>query len=247
MHADSLKTAQPSAALALLEIVGRGGNDLVDGGLPVVGRRVRRGQKLFREGERMQAIYVVRVGTFKASVARDEGGEQVTCFPIAGDLLGFDALAGGVHTTTVTALEDGEVCPIPLDRLVDPSQSHAGKLVRRMFELASAELAREERMMLVVANGHSAARVASFLLHLSQRLVERGYSPAEFELRMSRAEIGSWLGLAAETVSRHLTAFMRRGWIEVRQRRVRLLSFEQLQQVCHDASVRRHRAPRLEK
>lgn len=245
MHPDSLRPAQPSAALALLEMVGRTGTERVDGALPVVGRRVRRGQKLFREGERLQAIYVVRAGTFKSSLARDEGGEQVTCFPMAGDLLGFDALAGGVHPTTATALEDGEVCPITLDRLVDPTQAHAAKLVRRMFELASAELAREERMMLMIANGHSAARVATFLLHLSRRLLERGYSPAEFELRMSRAEIGNWLGLAAETVSRHLTEFMRQGWIEVHQRRVRLLSFEQLQQVCQDAAVRRHRAPRL--
>ncbi|MES2481866.1 MAG: helix-turn-helix domain-containing protein, partial [Pseudomonadota bacterium] len=230
MHADSLRSAQPSAALALLDMVGRAGSELVDGALPVVGRRVRRGQKLFREGERLQAIYVVRAGTFKSSLGRDEGGEQVTCFPIAGDLLGFDALAGGIHPTTATALEDGEVFPIPMDRLADPTQAHTAKLVQKMFELASAELAREERMMLVVANGNSAARVASFLLHLSQRLLERGYSPAEFELRMSRSEIGNWLGLAAETVSRHLTAFRRQGWIEVHQRRVCLLSFERLQQ-----------------
>ncbi|MBI5278031.1 MAG: helix-turn-helix domain-containing protein [Burkholderiales bacterium] len=185
-------------------------------------RRVRKGQALCREGDPFHFMYAVRCGTFKAAAAKRDGGEQVTAFHLPGELMGFDAASVQRHPTTLTAIEDSEVCCVPYSQLSDAS-GELRTLRTRLVQLASTELVRDHQLLMLISNTHTEARVAAFLLGMSKRMQERGYSPSEFLLRMTRAEIGSYLGTTLETVSRCLSAFARRGFITVRKRRIQLL------------------------
>lgn len=190
-------------------------------------RRVKKGQPVFRQGERFLFMYAVRCGTLKSTLTMKNGCDQVTAFHLPGELLGFDAIASGRHPTSLTALEDAEVCAIPYSQLADAS-AELRTLRLEVMRLAGAELVREQRLLALIANTHSEERVAAFLLNLSQRMEERGFSASEFLLRMTRAEIGSYLGTTLETVSRSLSAFARRGFIKVRRRRIHIVDTESL-------------------
>lgn len=185
-------------------------------------RRVRAGQVVYREGDRFEFMYAVRSGTFKTSLMLADGREQVSGFYMAGELMGLDALADGAHASTATAMEDAEVCSIPYVHLSEVAVASAGMqhLVARMM---SREIVREQSLMLLLGGMNAEQRLSAFLLDQSRRLNSRGYSPSEFHLRMSRAEIGSYLGVTLETVSRTFSAFHRQGLIEVDQRHVRII------------------------
>lgn len=195
-------------------------------------RRVRKDHVLFHQGEALRFLYVVHFGCVKTSQCLGDGRERVTGFHFPGDLLGLDAMAACAHTTTATALEDAEVCAIPYDALLALESESKGKLRRRIHEKFGAEMQRERRLLSIMANTLSEPRVAAFLLMIAQRMSERGYSATEFNLRMSRAEMGSYLGLTLETVSRALGALSHRGWIDVRNRNVRINDAASLQRLC---------------
>jgi CRP/FNR family transcriptional regulator len=198
-------------------------------------RRVKRGQHLYYQGDSLQFLYAVRVGCFKSAMTLADGREHVTAFAFAGEMLGFDALAGEMHTASAVALEDSEVCAIPYDTLLTQTSDSHGTLRRRMHRMLGAEMLREHYLMTLLANTNSEPRVAAFLLLVAQHLRQRGYSASEFVLRMSRAEIGSYLGLTLETVSRALSAFAHRGWLDVRKRRVAIADPQALAQLCETA------------
>lgn len=198
-------------------------------------RRVRAGQDLVRQGDTFQWLYAVRFGSFKTSLALRNGREQVTGFSFSGDLIGFDGFATSEHACTATALEDSEVCSIPIDALLALPGDEKGHLRRRVHQMISAEMLREQYLMTLVANTQSEPRVAAFLVLLSRRMRERGYSGVEFNLRMSRADIGSYMGLTLETVSRTLSSFADRGWIEVRKKKIHLLQLHKLAGLCEEA------------
>jgi CRP/FNR family transcriptional regulator, anaerobic regulatory protein len=197
------------------------------GQLTIGRRRVRKGQTVFRQGERFLFMYAVRFGTLKSTLTMKSGCEQVTAFHLPGELLGFDAMGSGKHPTTLSALEDTEVCAIPYLQLVDAA-AELRSLRMGVMQMAGAELVREQRLLALIANSHSEERVAAFLLNLSQRMKERGFSSTEFLLRMTRAEIGSYLGTTLETVSRSLSAFARRGYINVRRRKIQLVDTDSM-------------------
>lgn len=190
-------------------------------------RRMRKGQKIFREGDGFQFIYAVRMGTVKTTVALHDGHEQVTSFHLPGDLVGFDGVADGSHPTTATALDNAEVCAIPYIQLMEAC-GDVKPLRYRVAQLMALQLVRDFRSLKLVAGRGSEQRVAGFLLQMSGWMKDRGYSAREFQLRMSRADIGSYLGTALETVSRTLSAFARRGFITVRHRRIELLQPQEL-------------------
>ncbi|GAB3773016.1 fumarate/nitrate reduction transcriptional regulator Fnr [Ramlibacter monticola] len=190
-------------------------------------RRVRKGQALYREGERFLFLYAVRFGTFKSTAMLNSGSDQVTGFHLPGDVMGFDATVSNRHPTTATALEDAEACALPYSQLTDACAEERS-LRMQMLRLAGAELVRDQRLLALIAHTHSEQRVAAFLLSLSQRMRERGFSPSDFLLRMTRAEIGSYLGTTLETVSRSLSAFARRGFITVRRRQIHLADLDAL-------------------
>lgn len=185
-------------------------------------RRIKAGEVLYREGQTFQSIYAVRSGTFKSSLMLADGREQVCGFYMAGELLGLDGIAHSKHPGTAQALEDTEVCALPYAQLSQMA-GESPALQQVLGRLMSREIVREHSLMLLLGSMNAEERLAAFLLNLSQRMAARGYSPREFHLRMSRAEIGSYLGLKLETVSRTFSAFQQQRLLDVDKRHVRIL------------------------
>jgi CRP/FNR family transcriptional regulator, anaerobic regulatory protein len=162
--------------------------------LVFVRRPVKRGEHLFRVGEPFDSLYAARSGFFKTKLLLEDGREQVTGFHMAGELMGMDGIGTERHTCDAVALEDSEVCVIPFERLEVLSREMEA-LQRHFHKVMSREIVREHGVMLLLGSMRAEERLAAFLLNLSQRLSTRGYSPSEFILRMTREEIGSYLGL----------------------------------------------------
>jgi CRP/FNR family transcriptional regulator, anaerobic regulatory protein len=196
-------------------------------GLMFARRRVLAGQTLYREGDRFQFIYAVRSGTLKSSLMLADGREQVSGFHIAGELVGMDGVARGVHASATTALEDTEICAIPYAHLTDLGTGAAG-VHHVISRLMSREILREGSLMMLLGSMNADERLAAFLLNLSQRFSARGYSEREFHLRMSRAEIGSYLGMKLETVSRTFSALQQERLLEVDKRHIRIVDLDAL-------------------
>jgi CRP/FNR family transcriptional regulator len=190
-------------------------------------RKVKASQTLYREGDRFQFIYAVRSGTFKSSLLLADGREQVSSFYMAGEVMGLDGVAHGTHASSATALEDTEVCVIPYAQLTELAADNSG-MQHMINRLMSCEIVQEHSLMLLLGSMNAEERLAAFLLNQSQRLKARGYSASEFHLRMSRAEIGSYLGTTLETVSRTFSAFQQQHLLEVDKRYVRLIDLDGL-------------------
>ena len=190
-------------------------------------RRVLTGQTLYREGDGFQFIYAVRSGTFKSSLMLSDGREQVSGFYMAGELMGLDGVAHGAHASSTTALEDAEICTIPYAHFASVAASNPG-MQHVVSRLMSREIVREHSLMVLLGSMNAEERLAAFLLNLSQRLKARGYSASEFHLRMSRAEIGSYLGMTLETVSRTFSAFQQQRLLEVDKRHIRITDLDGL-------------------
>jgi CRP/FNR family transcriptional regulator len=191
-------------------------------GLQFSRRKVKAGQALYRAGDGFHNIYAVRSGTFKSSLTLADGREQVSGFHMAGELMGLDGLAQGRHASSATALEDAELCSIPYAQLMELAAGSAG-LQMVVGRLMSREIVREHSLMVLLGSMNAEERLAAFLLNISQRMKARGYSPSEFHLRMTRAEIGSFLGMKLETVSRTFSAFQQQRLLEVDKRHIRIL------------------------
>ncbi len=200
-------------------------------------KSVKRGATLFRSGEKFVSLYAIRTGFFKTTVATDDGREQVTGFQMAGEIIGLDGIVNDKHSCDAVALEDAEVCVMPFDRLEELSRE-VNALQHHVHKIMSREIVREHGVMLLLGSMRAEERVAAFLLNLVKRLHARGFSRSELVLRMTREEIGSYLGLKLETVSRTFSKFVEEGIVEVRQRHLRILDADALQrivnpQVCH--------------
>jgi CRP/FNR family transcriptional regulator len=185
-------------------------------------RRAKRGEHLYRTGDGFASIYAVRSGFFKSNVHLEDGREQVTGFHMPGEILGLDGIGTERHSCNAVALEDSEVCAIPFARLEEMSRELRG-LQHQFHKVMSREIVRDQGVMMLLGTMRAEERLAAFLLNLSQRFVTRGYSPAEFHLRMTREEIGSYLGLKLETVSRIFSKLQAEGLIAVQQKRIRVL------------------------
>ena len=192
--------------------------------------KVKAGQALYHEGQSFRNIYAVRMGTFKSSLTLADGREQVSGFQMAGELMGLDGIANGAYASNSTALEDTEVCTIPYEQISGLAAASAS-MQQAVSRLMSREIVREHSLMMLLGSMNAEERLAAFLLNLSQRLKLRGYSASEFHLRMSRAEIGSYLGMKLETVSRTFSAFQQQGILEVDKRHIRILDAEALKRI----------------
>jgi len=182
-------------------------------------RRLGRSENLYRAGDEFSSLYAVRSGFFKTVQTIEDGREQVTGFHMAGEIMGMDGIGPEKHSSSAVALEDSEVCVIPYSRLVNLGHDMDG-LQRQFHKVMSREIAQEHSVMLLLGTMRAEERLAAFLLNLSQRFTARGYSPSEFNLRMTREEIGSYLGLKLETVSRAFSKFQEDGLISVHQKRI---------------------------
>ena len=163
-------------------------------------RKIKRQQHLYRSGDGFEAIYAIRAGSFKTDVILEDGRDQVTGFQMTGEVLGLDGISTERHSCNAIALEDSEVYVIPF-----------------------REIVRDHGVMMLLGSMRAEERLAAFLLNMSQRFTARGFSPSEFHLRMTRDEIGSYLGLKLETVSRAFSRFQEEGLVAVQQKHIRIL------------------------
>jgi CRP/FNR family transcriptional regulator len=202
-------------------------------------RKISRGDTLFRNGDKFGALYAIRTGFFKTCVSAEDGRDQVTGFQMAGEIIGLDGIVSDHHTCDAVALEDAEVCVMTFDRIEELSREISA-LQRHVHKIMSREIVRENGVMLLLGSMRAEERLAAFLLNLVQRLHARGFSQSELVLRMTREEIGSYLGLKLETVSRTFSKFADDGIVEVKQRHVRILNPDALKHIvnaptCHQA------------
>jgi CRP/FNR family transcriptional regulator, anaerobic regulatory protein len=193
-------------------------------------RKVRRGTLLFRSGERFTSLFAIRSGFFKSYVASEDGHAQVTGFQMAGEVLGLDGISTDYHTCNAIALEDAEVCLMPFNRLEELSREILS-LQRHLHKIMSREIVRENDILVLLGSMRSEARLAAFLLNLMARMHARGFSDSELVLRMTREEIGSYLGLKLETVSRVFSKLSVDGILEVDKRNIRILRNDLLRDI----------------
>ena len=194
-------------------------------------KRLRAGETLFHAGEPFTHLYFVKTGSLKTVVLLDDGREQVTGFHFAGDALGIDAISSPNHPSEAVALEDARVCAIPFTQLTRLSRriEHLQSYVQRLL---AREVVRDQGLMLLLGRMQAGERVAVFLRNLSHRFHARGYSAREFTLPMAREDIGNYLGLTLETVSRCFSRLKHTGVLHVDNRHIRILNLDALQRVA---------------
>ena len=193
-------------------------------------RRIKQGDRIYSSGDPFTSLYAIRIGFFKTCISSEDGREQVTGFQMAGEIIGLDGIVNDHHTCNAVALEDAEVCVMPFANVEELSREFP-VLQRHVHKIMSREIVRENGVMMLLGNMRAEERLATFLLNLVQRLHARGFSQSELVLRMTREEIGSFLGLKIETVSRTFSKFSEDGIIEVKQRYVRILDPDALKKI----------------
>jgi CRP/FNR family transcriptional regulator len=198
--------------------------------LSSIKRTYRRGDYLYRSGAKFASLYAIRTGFFKTQVLHEDGREQVTGFQMPGEIIGLDAISTDIHSCDAVALEDSEICELPFDRLEELSRQMP-TLQRHLHKIMSREIVRDQGIMLLLGSMRAEERLAAFLLNLSQRFAARGYSATAFRLRMTRQEIGSYLGLKLETVSRTLSSFQDIKLIAVHNKSIELLDLPHLRRL----------------
>ena len=199
----------------------------------IIGRRrkVPRDGHLYRVGDPFTNLYAIRLGHFKTHQIHPSGNQQITGFQMAGELLGMDAISTDRHHCNAVALEDSEVCEIPFSRL-ESLFGDMPTLLHHFHRMMSQEITREQSVMLLLGNMRAEQRFAAFLVNLASRYSVRGYSSTSFQLRMTREEIGNYLGLTIESISRLLSKFKKQGWIKVANRELELLDSVTLKAVA---------------
>ncbi|MCX7209443.1 MAG: fumarate/nitrate reduction transcriptional regulator Fnr [Burkholderiales bacterium] len=190
----------------------------------IIGRRrkIPKDGLLYRIDDTFTNLYAIRLGHFKTFQLTPNGEQQITGFQMAGELLGMDAISTDKHHCDAVALEDSEVCEIPFARLEELFGS-IPTLLHHFHRMMSQEITREQNVMLLLGNMRAEQRFAAFLVNLSARYAARGYSSTNFQLRMSREEIGNYLGLTIESISRLLSRFKKQSLLRVSNREIEIL------------------------
>jgi CRP/FNR family transcriptional regulator len=192
--------------------------------------RIEKGQPLFQHGTALDALFSLRTGSIKSQIVEASGQHQITGFYLPGEIVGLDGMLDGIHSSTAIAMEDSEVCVVKLED-IDEISRYVPSLQHQVRRLMSKEIARSHQVLLALGSMRSEQRLAAFLINLSQRLAALGYSSTDFIMRMSREEIGNYLGLTLETVSRLFSRFAREGVIRVNQREVKILDMAALNEL----------------
>jgi len=194
-------------------------------------RPIHKGEQLFQDGEKMQSLYAIRSGTFKTFTVNEQGEEQITGFHLAGDLLGFDAIAESEHPSFAKALETSMICEIPYNTL-DTLSNTMPKLKKQILRLMSVEIRSDQEMLTLLNRKNAEQRLATFIAALSERYHARGLSAQEFRLTMTRSDIGNYIGLTVETISRLFNRFHKSGMIKIEGKLVTILDAEKLVEVA---------------
>ena len=195
-------------------------------------KHVQRGEHVYRVGAPFQFLFAIRTGFFKTYELQEDGQEHITGFHMAGEIIGMDAISSDHNTCNAVALEDSEMCEIPFPQLEGLCREIPA-LQHQFHKMMSREIIRDHGIMMLLGGMRAEERLAAFLLNLSQRYAARGYSATEFHLRMTRAEIGHYLGMKLETVSRTLTKFQEQGLISVSNKHIELQDLVRLRQIMN--------------
>ncbi|MEM1189580.1 MAG: fumarate/nitrate reduction transcriptional regulator Fnr [Pseudomonadota bacterium] len=192
---------------------------------------LQKGQHLYREGDGFESVYAVRSGTLKAYQTTDDGREQVTGFYFPGEILGMDGIAKNSHASSARALDTAAVCEIPFTSL-EKLSADLPHLQRHFFQLMSREIADDQQLITLLSKSSADERVAALLLSISSRNARRQLSATQFRLSMSRVDIGNYLGLTVETVSRVFSRMQKMSVLQVENKEIEILDLEALQKMA---------------
>ncbi|MEE4660109.1 MAG: fumarate/nitrate reduction transcriptional regulator Fnr [Halieaceae bacterium] len=195
------------------------------------GKPLQKGQHLYRESDGFESVYAVRSGTLKAYQTTDDGREQVTGFYFPGEILGMDGIANNAHASSARALETAAVCEIPFSSLEKLSASMP-HLQRHFFQLMSREIAEDQQLITLLSKSSADERVAALLLSISSRNARRRLSATQFRLSMSRVDIGNYLGLTVETVSRVFSRMQKLEILQVENKEIEILDLDALREMA---------------
>ena len=205
---------------------------------PYMQRRRKRGEYLFRTGDTFHSLYVLNAGFVKTCYTSEDGREQITGLHLRGDILGLDAVATGTCGCDAIALDSCDVLALRYDVVIECGQRNP-ELVRELYQAFSTEIRSNRDLLLSMCSLPAAARVAAFLLEMSRRFASRGFSATQLQLRLTREEIGSMLGLKLETVSRAFSRFAELGLITVCLREIVLLDRDGLLSIIAQPAERK--------
>ena len=191
---------------------------------------VKRGRRLYESGDPINAIYSIMAGTFKTCTVTEKGEEQVMGFYMRGAIMGLDAMATGHYSATTVAIEDSQVCIVTAECLEEHCQKDMN-VAKRIHAAMAKEINSRQRMMIMLGSKTAEERVASFLIELAATYASLGFSSLDMNLVMTRDEIGSYLGLSLETVSRILSIFQDRRLLTVNQKHIRILDIAALERL----------------
>ena len=193
---------------------------------------LQKNQHLYREGDDFQSVYAVRSGTLKAYKTTDDGKEQVTGFYFPGEILGMDGISNNAHASSAKALETAAICEIPFTSL-EKLSSLMPSLQRHFFQLMSREITEDQQLITLLSKNSADERVASLMLSISSRYARRKLSATQFRLPMSRVDIGNYLGLTVETVSRVFSRMQKMDILQVDNKEIRILDVPGLQKMAN--------------
>lgn len=193
-------------------------------------RPLKKGDLLFHQGEEFQSVFAVRTGTLKTYKITNSGEEQITGFYCPSELVGLSGIDTQHYPVSAKALETTTVCEIPFSHLENLSEQ-IPSLKHQIFKVMSRKICDDQQMMVLLGKKNADEKVASFLMNLSGRFKRRGYSATAFRLAMSRGEIGNYLGLAVETVSRVVTRFQKNGLINVDGKEITIADLPEMQKL----------------
>jgi CRP/FNR family transcriptional regulator len=199
-------------------------------------RKLKKGEFIYQMGEPLSSLYAIRSGSAKTCEISATGDVQITGFHLSGELLGVDGISADRHHCDAVALESTEVCEIPFNKLEELAHDIPG-LQHQLFKILSREIVHDGELLLMLGKMNAEERLAACMLSFSHRFEQLGFSGAEFKLSMSRQDLGDYLGLALETVSRLFSRFQEEGMLEVDGRRIRILDMVRLSSLAGAGAV----------
>ena len=193
---------------------------------------LQKNQHLYRESDDFQSVYAVRSGTLKAYKTTDDGREQVTGFYFPGEILGMDGISKNTHASSAKALETSAVCEIPFTSL-EKLSAMMPSLQRHFFQLMSREITEDQQLITLLSKNSADERVAALMISISTRNARRKLSSTQFRLPMSRVDIGNYLGLTVETVSRVFSRMQKLDVLQVDNKEIEILDLEGLRKMAN--------------
>ncbi|MGP1946918.1 MAG: FNR family transcription factor [Arsenophonus sp. NC-PG7-MAG3] len=196
---------------------------------------IQKGHTLFKAGDELKLLYGIRSGTIKSYSLTEEGDEQITDFHLAGDLVGFDAIINNKYLRFAQAIETSMICEIPFEILNDLS-GKIPNLRQQIMRLMSSEIKDNQEMILLLSKKNAEERLAAFIYNLSRRFAQRGFSAKELRLTMTRGDIGNYLGLTVETISRLLGRFQKTNTLSVKGKYITINDMYKLTEIAGKTS-----------